>query len=80
MPKQKQPPPAYDVVRSQDGALVIVGVDLDLARSEAARLNAEAKVTNPDHLHPDTHQPMPTGMWHGEVCRYEVRSKEGLIV
>jgi hypothetical protein len=68
-----QPPDAYDVCRAQDGALVVVGVSLDLARSEAARLNAEARVQAPD-------RDGPTGMYLGELVRYEVRSKEGLVI
>jgi hypothetical protein len=63
----------YNIHREADGAQVGTGVDLDTARSEVARLNAEAKVTNPD-------TGKPTAMYLGEVCRYEIRSTEGLVV
>lgn len=69
----RKPRQVYDVCRAQDGALVICGVDLATARSEKARLNAEAAVVNPE-----TRQ--PTGMFLGELVTYEARSREGLIL
>lgn len=66
-------PDLYDVVRSQDGALVIRGVDIDTASSEKARLNAEARVVNPA-------TGRAAGMYLGFVVAYEVRSKSGVVV
>lgn len=60
----------YDVVRSHDGALVIRGVDREIARSEAARLNAEAKVINPETR-------KPTGMFLGLLTSYVVCDEAG---
>lgn len=76
----RKPPQVYDVVRAQDDALVVIGVDLATARAECARLNAEARIPIAAHdpLHPEPRR--PTGMVHGELVRYEARSKEGLTV
>lgn len=63
----------YDVCRVADGALATRDVDLDTARDERARLNAEARVINPA-------TGKPTGMYCGEVVSYEIRSKSGLCV
>lgn len=76
----RKPPQAYNVVRAQDGALIIRDVPLKTARSEASRLNAEANVPIGAH---DPEHPEPrraTSMYMGEVCRYEVRSQEGVVI
>jgi hypothetical protein len=39
---RRKPPQTYNVVNDADGSLVVIGVDLATARSEQARLNAEA--------------------------------------
>jgi hypothetical protein len=46
-----------NVVREQDGAIVIIDVPPDVAGDEAARLNAEARVE-------------PYAMYLGELARY----------
>ena len=63
----------FDVCRAADGALVTRDVDLDTARDERARLNAEARVINPE-------TGKPTGMFCGDVVTYEIRAKSGLVV
>lgn len=70
-------PPTYNVVRSQDGALVVSGVGIDLAYAEAARLNAEASMVV-GQLQDGT--PIYRGMFMGECVRYSVRTPEGLDV
>lgn len=76
----RKPPQKYNVHRAKDGAQIITGVSLGLARSECARLNAEARVPIgvhlPDHPTPDR----PTGMYLGEVTRYEVQTMEGTVI
>lgn len=72
-------PDTYDVVRSQDGALVVRDVDLDTAREEKARLNAESRLPHPT-LRDARNNPVPTGMFLGEMVRYEVRSKSGMVI
>lgn len=66
-------PQDYDVRSQNTGALVVIGVPLAVARSEAARLNAEARV-----CHPVTGRPV--GMQQGEVTTYEVTTRDGLIL
>ena len=76
----RKPPQVFNVHRANDGAQVITGVSLGLARSEAARLCAEARVPMAAH---DSNHPEPrraTSMYMGEVSRYEVRSTEGLVI
>jgi hypothetical protein len=75
-----EPEHLCNVVRQQDGALIIRDITLDQARSEAARLNAEARIPIGAH---DGDHPEPrraTSMYLGEVCIYEVRSLEGLVI
>ena len=80
--KEAAPEPLYNVVRGQDGALVVIAVDISTAQSECARLNVEAKlqlkITAPDMYHAEPDR--PTGMFHGELVVYEVRSRDGLAV
>jgi hypothetical protein len=76
----RKPPEKYNVHSAVSGAQIVTGVTLALARSECARLNAEARQPNPDRrtsLHP---QGEPTGMHLGELTTYEVRSASGLVV
>lgn len=70
----RKPPQVYDVVRSQDGALVVRDVPLNTARSECARLCAEAKVK------PEYGNAPYAGMFHGELVTYEVRGQGGLAI
>lgn len=63
----------YDVRSAITGAVVVSGVDQDTARNECARLNAEAKVINPETRR-------PTGMERGKTTRYEVVSRGGITV
>lgn len=67
-------------MRSQDGALVICGVDLATARSECSRLTAEARIPIGQHdpSHPEPNR--PTAMFLGELVTYEVRPVDGLVV
>lgn len=69
----RNPPKLYDVRSRQTGAQVVIGVPLTVARTECARLNAEAKVVNPE-------TGKPNGMQTGEITVYEVVSAGGLIV
>ena len=46
----RKPPQTYNVVNDADGSLVVIGVDLATARSEQARLNAEAKAVAGMHM------------------------------
>lgn len=62
----------YDVRSRQSGAGVVLGVSLDLAKSEAKRLNKEARRLNG--------RGEPCGMHHGEVTVYEVVSRSGVVV
>lgn len=66
-------PDGFNVVRAADGALVVRDVDKDTAISEKHRLNAEARVTNPE-------TGRPTGMYLGQVVTYQVRTPEGLVI
>lgn len=84
----RKPPAPYNVFK-HDGAQIITGVPLALARSEAARLNAESRVVIAQHpavTDPETGATMfpawteYAGMVSGEVSRYEVRSITGLVV
>lgn len=74
----RKPPQVYAVHLAQDGAQVVAGVPLDVARGECARLNAEARVivTSPALGRVGE----PQSMYHGEVCRYEVRGVNGMVV
>lgn len=78
----RKPAQVYNVHKVQDGSQIVTGVSLALARSEAARLNAEARVplsrSAPDIPHTEPNR--PTGMVNGEVSRYEVRTPEGIVV
>ena len=72
-------PDSYDVVRAADRALVVRDIDLDTAREERARLNAEARLPHPT-LRDTRNNPVATGMFLGELVTYEIRSKTGLVV
>ena len=82
MPKKSEAekPSLYNVHRQQDGAQVVTGVDLDTAQSEKARLNAEACVLVGRVLIGEKYVEQYAGMYHGEIVRYEVRTKDGLTV
>lgn len=75
----RKPTALYNVHRQQDGAQIISGVPLKMARSECARLNAEAQVLDPDKRD-DQGRPVHVGMYLGELVRYEVRSVDGLVI
>lgn len=70
----RKPPQLYDVRSANSGALVVIGVNLATARSEQARLNAEARVIDPER------GGQPAGMQRGALTVYEVTTKEGLIL
>lgn len=84
----RKPPQEYTLHREQDGAHIGGPYDLATARSEKARCSAEARVVvrhHPAIAAPDgsTVQPAYTeyGSMHmGEVCRYEIRSTDGLVI
>lgn len=83
----RKPPQTYNVCRAGDGALVVIGVPLDMARSESARLNAEARVIVRQHpaVVIDGVVTFPAyteyaGMFMGNVTRYEVRTHDGLVI
>jgi hypothetical protein len=71
---------AYSVHRSQDGAQIVTDVSLDVAQSERARLNAEARVVVGRVLIENQYVEQYAGMYHGEIVRYEIRTKDGLTV
>lgn len=78
--KGKAPTELYNVHSAVSGAQVIIGVPLGDASTpgtavyERDRLNAEARRPNPS-------QPSePTGMHHGVLTTYEVRSRAGVVV
>lgn len=64
----------YDVRSAITGALIIHGVELDLAQTERARLNAEARVPNPER------NDRPTGLHRGVVTTYDVTTLTGIVV
>lgn len=88
----EQAPVTYGVYRQQDGAQIVVQVDAGTAKSECARLNAEARVQVgtiheavgvDEYGQPivqDTGKPRYAGMFLGELVRYEVRSSDGLVI
>lgn len=69
----RKPPQLFNVHCVQDGAQVVTLVPLAVARAEASRLSAEARVRNPE-----TGQ--PTGMHMGSVCTFEARSVAGVVI
>lgn len=70
----------YIVVREQDGAIVGSDVDLDTARHEVARLNAESRVVVEEVAVGAALVTRYASMFMGEPCRYEIRSADGLVV
>lgn len=84
----RTPKKLYHVHKAQDGSQIVTGVPLAVARSEAARLNAEARVQvgtmaavyDRDGAMVQAPAPIFAGMVHGEISRYEVRSAEGLVI
>lgn len=83
----RTPPKTYDVVREQDGALVRIGLSLADARDQCATLNAESRVIVRHHpalvLDGEVARPPYTehaSMYLGEVCRYEIKSQDGLVI
>lgn len=73
----RTPAQSYNVHKVQDGSQIVTGVSLALARSEAARLCAEARVRVGSTI---DGVPIYAGMAHGEISRYEVRTATGLVV
>lgn len=73
----RKPAQTYNVHKVQDGSQIVTGVSLALARSEAARLNAEARVV--DRIDSEG-RTIYAGMVNGEISRYEVRSAAGLVI
>lgn len=73
----RKPAQTYNVHKVQDGSQIITGVSLALARSEAARLNAEARVV--DRIDSEG-RTIYAGMVNGEISQYEVRSAAGIVV
>lgn len=63
---------SYDVRSRQTGAGVILSVPLEVAQSEARRLNVEARRPGPFGAY--------AGMQAGEVTVYEVVAQSGLVV
>lgn len=61
----RKPPQVYNVCRASDGCPVVLGVPLGDARGECARLNAEARLINPETS-------KATSMFRGEPTSYEV--------
>lgn len=76
----RKPPQVYDVRSQLTGAAVVIGVPLGLARSECARLDAEAKQPNPERRSSRWPGGEPVGMHCGVVTSYEVVSKAGVVV
>lgn len=76
----RKPPQLYDVRSQITGAGVVLGVSLKLARSECARLNAEARRPNPERRNAQWPEGEPWGMQGGVVTSYEVVSTSGLVV
>ena len=77
---KKAPAELYDVRSALTGYQTVQGVSLELAQSECARLNAEARRPNPERPTHQYPQGEPWGMHCGEVTRYEVVSQSGLVV
>ncbi len=81
-------PEYYTVNRVQDGAEIRSQLPLDAAQRECADLNAQARqqigMTQAvcDHAGVTIRPAVPVfaSMFHGEVCRYEVRSASGLVI
>lgn len=74
----RKPAQTYDVRSAQTGAQVVVGVDLSLARSECARLCAEARMVVGQDAKGRTKY---HGMQRGEVTTYDVVDpRSGLVV
>lgn len=65
-PVSRKPPQTYNVVNDADGSLVVIGVDLATARSEQARLNAEAKAVVAQNQH--------AGMHMGAVTQHTIQT------
>ena len=69
----RKPEQQYNVCRVADGAQVVVGVSLAQARSECARLDAEARLFVAD-------QGRPAGLHLGAPCTHEVRGAGDMVV
>jgi len=72
-----QAPERYSVNRVQDGAEVRSQLSLDDATAEAAILNAQARQCVGQTVDGTA---IYGSMYHGEICRYEVRSTSGLVI
>lgn len=71
---------AYNVCSTVTGAEVVICVPLELAQSERARLNAEARTPNPERTSSRWPQGEPWGLHAGVVTSYEVVSANGIVV
>lgn len=67
----------YTVCRAQDGALVRSELPLDIATSECAILNAQARIAVGQTR---DGRAIYGSMFHGEISQYEVRSASGLVL
>lgn len=75
---EPEPTPAlYTVNRVQDGAQVRAELSLEDAQEEKANLNAQARLVAGQTV---DGIPIYGSMYHGEICRYEVRSTDGLVI
>lgn len=73
----EETPTHYSVHRVQDGAQVRAELPLEIAQRERDDLNASARLQVGQT---QDGRPIYGGMYHGEICRYEVRSSSGLVV
>lgn len=84
----RKAPQTYNVINEADGALVVIGVDLATARSESARLDAEARMVVAQRpaladANGQTVQPARTehaGMHMGLVSRHAITTTEGVLL
>lgn len=81
-------PSLYSVNRSQDGAEVRAQLSLDDAKRECSNLNASARiqvgmteaVRDAGGMTIKPSVPIFASMYHGQICTYEVRSADGLVI
>lgn len=84
----RKAPQSYNVINEADGSLVVIGVDIALARSECARLDAQARMVVAENqaladVHGQTVRPALTehaGMHMGRVSRHAIQTTEGVLL